>query len=93
MTDKEFFEKSLEISTEFDKYIFAHPDIAEKIPSGALIVFEIEDDLEFTQKSFETAKKNKEKNQSIVVVKIKSLLPPLETRLLNPKLEPISKLP
>lgn len=87
MTDKEFFEKSLEVSTEFDRFILAHEEIARKIPDNALIVFEIEDNPEFTAKGNQIAQIRKEPNQPLVKVKIKRLLPPLETRLLEPELK------
>ncbi len=87
MTDKEFFEKSLEVSTEFDRFVLSHEEIAAKIPNGALIIFEIEDEPEFTAKSNQIALAHKELNQPIVRIKIKRLLPPLETRLLEPKLD------
>jgi len=87
MTDKEFFEKSLEVSTEFDRFILGHEAIAAKIPNNALIIFEIEDNPEFTVKSNQIALSHKETNQPIVRVKIKRLLPPLETRLLEPRFD------
>jgi len=85
MTDKEFFEKSLEVSTEFDRFILSHEEIAAKLPDNALIIFEIEDDPEFTAKSNQIAAIRKEPGQPIVRIKIKRLLPPLECRLLEPE--------
>ena len=38
MTEEEVFVKNLILSTEFDRYILEHPDIAEKIPLNAQIV-------------------------------------------------------
>lgn len=87
MTDKDFFNLALELSTEFDKYILSHPEIAEKIPQDALIVFLLEDDPEFNKKSIEVSNKQREINQEVVVVKVQTLLPPFESRLVNPKLE------
>lgn len=87
MTDKEFFDKSVEASTEFDRLVLAHEEIARKIPDNALIIFEIEDDPAFTAKSKEIALLRRESNQPIVLVKAKRLLPPLESRLLNPEVE------
>lgn len=87
MTDKEFFEKSLEVSTEFDRFILTHEELARKIPDDSLIIFEIEDDPEFTAKSNQIARLRREPNQAVVKVKIKRLLPPLETRLLEPELK------
>lgn len=87
MADKEFFEKSLEVSTEFDRFVLTHEEIASKIPNNALIIFVIEDDPEFSAKSKEIAMMHKEPNQPVVFVKIKSIRPPEESRLIEPKLE------
>ncbi|MDO8734436.1 MAG: hypothetical protein Q7K21_04690 [Elusimicrobiota bacterium] len=87
MTDKEFFDRAIEISTEFDRYVLSHPDIAEKIPDGALIVFLLKNDTEFNTKSLEIANKRREPNQPLVKVSMEKLLPPFETRLVNPQLE------
>ena len=87
MTDKEFFERALEVSTEFDRYILTHPEMAEEIPQDALIVFLLENDSEFNEKSLEIAHKQREPGHSVVKVKVQKLLPPFESRLVNPQLE------
>ena len=86
MTDKEFAEKSITLSFEFDRYLVNHPDIAGKIPQGASIVFEIEDDPEFTRKELALARKLKNEGEVFVIVQVQKLLPPFETRLVNPRL-------
>jgi len=87
MTDKKFFECSLELSSEFDRYVLLRPDIAEKIPSNALIIFLLENDEEFNKKSLAIAHKRRERKQPVVKIKVQKILPPLMTRLVNPKLE------
>jgi len=37
MTEQEIFSKNLILSTEFDRYILEHPEIAEKKSAGASI--------------------------------------------------------
>ena len=39
MTNQEMFEKNQQLSTEFDLYLLDHPELADDIPDGALIVF------------------------------------------------------
>ncbi|MEW6040395.1 MAG: DUF5647 family protein, partial [Elusimicrobiota bacterium] len=39
MTDKEFADKSITLSFEFDRYLVNHPEIARKIPAGSSILF------------------------------------------------------
>ncbi|MBM4339779.1 MAG: hypothetical protein FJ110_09565 [Deltaproteobacteria bacterium] len=92
MTDKEFFDKSLTLSFEFSRYIIAHPEMEEKIPKGALVILLLEDDPAFNQRAMELAQSNKEVSQPVVVVRIQKLLPPTESRLVNPRMELVSNL-
>jgi hypothetical protein len=92
MTDKEFFDKSLTLSFEFSRYIIAHPEVEEQVPKGALVVLTLEDDPEFNQRAIELAQTKREADQPIVVVRVQKLLPPTESRLVNPRLELISNL-
>jgi len=92
MTDKEFFDKSLTLSFEFSRYIIAHPEMEEKIPKGALVILLLEDDPAFNQRAMEIAQANRETNQPVVIVRIQKLLPPTESRLVNPRLEMVSNL-
>ena len=36
--EKEMIERNIELSAEFSRYIFEHPEIEEKIPLGAEII-------------------------------------------------------
>jgi hypothetical protein len=92
MTDKEFFDKSLTLSFEFSRYIIAHPEMEEQIPKGALVILLLEDDPVFNQRAMELAQAKKETNQPMVVVRIQKLLPPTESRLVNPRMELVSNL-
>jgi hypothetical protein len=92
MTDKEFFDKSLILSFEFSRYIIAHPEVEEQVPKGALVVLTLEDDPEFNKRAIELAQTKREADQPIVVVRVQKLLPPTESRLVNPRLELVSSL-
>jgi len=92
MTDKEFFDKSLTLSFEFSRYIIAHPEMEEQIPKGALVILLLEDDPVFNQRAMELAQTNRETNQPVVIVRIQKLLPPTESRLVNPRMELVSNL-
>ncbi len=87
MTEKELFEKNLEISHEFSKYVLNHPEIENKIPADALIVFIVEDDPELSQHNIEISRANRQPDQPVIFVKIKGIKPPEETRLIEPHLE------
>lgn len=86
MTEKEFIDKSITLSFEFDRYLTNHSEIADKIPLGASIVFELEDDPEFTAKELALSEEIKKQGEKFVIVRVKKLLPPYESRLINPEL-------
>lgn len=86
MTEEEVFVKNLILSTEFDRYILEHSDIAEKIPLNAQIVFLPETDPELSKINIEMAKKQHEKGQIVVYVRIGSIAPQL-SRLTKVNLE------
>ena len=90
MTDKEFFDKSLTLSFEFSRYIIAHPEIEQDIPKGALVVLLLEDDPKFNKRAMDLAQAKREPDQPLIIVRIQKLLPPMESRLVNPRVELVS---
>ena len=86
MTDRECFEKNLELSTEFSKYLLAHPELEPEIPESAQIFFLVDDDPDLTRKNRELAQKSQAENQRIVFVHVKGLRREL-SRLIEPRLE------
>jgi hypothetical protein len=80
------------LSFEFSRYILAHPEVEEQIPKGALVVLLLEDDPDFNERAMELGQAKKEEKQPVVIVRVQKLLPPTESRLVNPKLELISNL-
>ena len=85
MTEKEFFEKNLVLTIEFDRYLLEYPEVAEQVPLNAQIVLLPEDDPELCQKNREVAAVQREPGQPVVYVRIKKLAP-LLSRLVNPQL-------
>jgi hypothetical protein len=86
MTEQECFEKNLELSTEFSKYVLAHPELEAQIPDGAQVVFLVESNPELSRKNRELARQQKEEGQSVVFVHVKGLRPEA-SRLIEPRLE------
>jgi hypothetical protein len=70
-----FEQKNAELVTEFDRYVREHPDLAERIPDNALVAMLVEGDEEFNRWSQEGAKRQSEKEQPIIYVKIKRIQP------------------
>ncbi len=87
MNKVHFWELQRTLGFEFSRYVLKHPDIAEKIPADALIVFQINNNPEFNKWAKKMAKLNKEVGQKVLIVDVEKLLPPFETRLVNPQLE------
>ncbi|MFQ5707333.1 MAG: DUF5647 family protein [bacterium] len=53
---------------EFQKYLIEHPEIADQIPSNALIIFQIRGDENYNRWSYRTSMKNREKEQPVIRV-------------------------
>ena len=87
MTERELFEKNLEISSEFSRYIVANPKVAKRIPRDAEVIFLVESDPELSRCNLKLGKKLREGGTPVVFVKIKGVRPLEETRLIEPHLE------
>ena len=70
-----FEQKNADLVTEFDLYVREHPDFAERIPDNSLVAMLVEGDEAFNRWSQEGAKRQVEKEQPIVYVKIKRIQP------------------
>jgi len=73
MTREELFRKNQQLSTELELYLLEHPEIEDKIPDNAMIVLVPDYDKELADKNIELAEANKEPEQPIVYVRVKSL--------------------
>ena len=92
MTEAEFWKIQRTLSSEFSRYILGHPEIEEKMPLDAQVVFLFNNNEKFNKHSIEVARSQREKGQPVVFVKVDGLRPPFESRLINPKLEVVSQL-
>ncbi len=73
MKSEEMFLKNQQISTEFALYVLDHPEVADRIPDGALVVFLPEFDKALARKNRAVAAKLKAKGQPVVYVKVKHI--------------------
>lgn len=87
MSEKELIEKNLNLSIEFSKYIFEHPELEDKIPKGAQVILLPEYDEELCKYNKAIADKQRERDQPVVHVKIKKLLAPRLSRVSKAELE------
>ena len=85
----EFAQKQLELTAEFGKYVFDHPEVDEALPEGALVFFEVAGESEFNAYSREAAERQqREEGVPVVCVRVKGLAPPQGSRLVDPIIEP-----
>lgn len=87
MNTRGFVYKNIVLSTEFNKYLVEHPEIADRIPNNALVVLLPENDPALCRKNLALARRHREKNQAIVHVRIEKLAPPPKSRLVQPRLK------
>lgn len=73
MNNRDMFERNQELSVEFDRYLLDHPDVADRIPDGALVVFIPAFDKSLARRNRALARRSREKGQPVVFVQIASL--------------------
>jgi len=87
MDERELIEKNINLSIKFSKYIFEHPELEDKIPKRAQVVLLPEYDKELSEYNLMIAKKQREKGQPIVYVRIEELLAPRLSRVSKAEFE------
>jgi len=84
----DFARKQLELTAEFGKYVFDHPEVDEQLPDGAFVYFEVAGEPEFNEYSLSLAgRQRKESGAPVVLVRIQGLAPPQGSRLIAPVIE------
>ena len=87
MNEEETIENNINLSIEFSKYIFEHPELEDKIPRGAQVVLLPKYDKELSSYNLMIAEKQREKGQPVVHVRIDKLLAPRLSRVSKAELE------
>ncbi|MDI6735529.1 MAG: hypothetical protein QME42_04955 [bacterium] len=90
MNKKELFEKNLVLTTEFSRYVLEHPEVANRIPKDAIIVILPEYDQKLVVENLKMARLRREKNQPMILVRVKRLAPARKSRLVKPTVELVS---
>ena len=92
MIDRPDFEqRQFELTAEFGKFVFDHPEVEQSLPDGAHVYFQIDGEEEFNQYSRELAERQRrEQGGPVVLVRIKGLAPRQGSRLIDPVIEPAS---
>jgi len=59
------------VSTEFHRYLMENEEFADKIPTNALVIFQIEGEDDFNRWHKEPSLKNRDPDQPMVMVNVK----------------------
>lgn len=81
MNEQDIAQKNMELSTEFSRYLFAHPEIEEQIPPEAEILFLPDYDPELREYNRKLGAQLSHKGTSIIFVRIKALRPKVFSRI------------
>jgi hypothetical protein len=72
---------------KLQQYLIVHPEINEKLPKEPQILFILKDGPEFIKHKRRLADNLKKEGQPIIFVEVERVLPPFESRLVNPHIE------
>jgi hypothetical protein len=88
MTDsRAFADRQLELTAEFGKFVFDHPEVDAVLPNGAYVYFEVAGETEFNQHSRDLAEQKRREGMPVILVRIQGLAPPQGSRLIDPLIE------
>ena len=90
MQESELIERNLELSFEFMRYLLTHPEIEKKIPKNAQVVLLPDYDQKLKRFNLRNAKRQREKRQPVIYVRIKDLAPDQPSRLVGMKIERVA---
>ena len=79
--EKEMLERNIELSAEFSKYLFDHPDLEESIPSDAEIILLPEFDSDLKRFNLELGKNLESAGDKVVYVRIEKIRPRIISRI------------
>jgi hypothetical protein len=89
--EKKMINRNIELSAEFSRFLFDHPEFEEKIPLGAEIIFLPEFDPELKTLNLDLGKKLETSGERVVYIKIKRLNPRPLSRIEGISLESASR--
>jgi hypothetical protein len=85
--EKEMIERNLDLSAEFSRYIFEHPEITEKLPLDSEIVLLPEFDAELKGFNLKLGKNIEKEGGKVVYISIKEIRPKVLSRIGKIELE------
>lgn len=85
--EKEMIERNIELSAEFSRYLFEHPELEEKIPIGTEIILLPEFDKELKEYNLGLGRNIESEDGKVTYVAIKNIRPKLLSRIEEVELE------
>ena len=83
-------ELNIELSAEFSRYLFEHPEIEEKIPVDAEIILLPEFNEELKEFNLQMGKKIENEGEKVIYIAIKEIRPKALSRIEKIELESIA---
>jgi hypothetical protein len=88
--EKEMVERNIELSAEFSRYIFDHPEIEKKIPFDAEVILLPEYDRELREFNLQLGKNIESEGEKVIYISIKEVRPKTFSRIEKIELESIA---
>ncbi len=88
--EKEMIERNIELSAEFSRYLFEHPEIEEKILINAEIILLPEFDKELKEFNLKLGKDIEADGDRVVYISIKEIRPKILSRIEKIELESVA---
>lgn len=88
--EKEKIERNIELSAEFSRYLFEHPEIEEKIPKDAEIILLPEFDEELKEFNLGLGKNMEAEARKVAYISIKAMRPKTISRIEKIELQSIT---
>ena len=85
-----FERQNTELIKEFNRYVREHPQFAEQIPNDAVVILQLEGDVEFNAWARQLAESRRVERARVIIVKIKKLRP-LRSRIEQLELEQVAQ--
>jgi len=80
-------ERNIEISAEFSRYLFEHPEMEQKLPVGAEVILLPEFDRELKEYNLKLGKAIESERGEVIYVAIKNMRPKILSRIDDVRLE------
>jgi hypothetical protein len=79
--EKEMIERNIELSGEFSRFLFEHPEMEEKIPMDAEIILLPEFDAELKEFNLQLGKNIEADGGKVIYISIKEIRPKVLSRI------------